>query len=678
MNCRFLMGTVVSTLVGLSSLPEAVAQMEPPPPPVQWGEIPIADLAMKSYPADTNAAAVILCDYGETVMNDDIGLTFRKHERIKILKTAGYAWATHSVWLYEGEHPERIDDIEGVTYSLDAEGKIVRTKMEDKLLREDVDGERARYRFTLPALTPGCVIEFRYSIRTSHNMWSIRNWEFQTGEPVLWSEYRVTTPKNVAYVAVQHGYTSFFISEGTETMLHLGGESRSWVGDTFPICNLYRWVLRNAPALREEPFMTTVRDYFVRVDIQLAEFRPQWERSVTIVLKTWDMLVKELLEDDQFGKRCEPTASVHELARQVTAGLITPEARMSAVYDYVRNIIVEDPFRAVNVARDLDEVVRTRRGTSAETTLLMLAMLKSVGIEGQPVFLSTRSHGQVQKEYPIISQFNHVLAVVRAGHAQYFLDASNPLCASDILPWDVLNTQGLVVAPGPAQWVTITTPKQIVHQGEADVSVSERGAVTGRVEREDEEYSSLALRREFRGKSDVDLARYVFDADRTGISLDSVVVTGRDSLVRPVCVRTRIASESYAQVAGDLLYVNPMVIDRLSTNPFKSPKRVFPVDMACGARTTTVVTITLPDGFDVKEFPPDREARIGAGDASFLRKTTVDGRQVRVETQLAIEKSEYPPNMYEQLKTFYEHMTAWQSEQIVLQRTRAHPFKEKK
>jgi hypothetical protein len=38
--------------------------------PIKWGEIPIADLQMTSFPADSNASAVILCDFGESKLND--------------------------------------------------------------------------------------------------------------------------------------------------------------------------------------------------------------------------------------------------------------------------------------------------------------------------------------------------------------------------------------------------------------------------------------------------------------------------------------------------------------------------------------------------------------------------------------------------------------------------------
>ncbi|MGE5796722.1 MAG: hypothetical protein ACM34N_08050, partial [Ignavibacteria bacterium] len=85
--------------------------------PIEWGEISTEDLMMTSYPPDTNATAVVLCDYGETYFNDKADLEYNRHLRVKILTPAGYDWATHSVVIYTKKGIEWISDIEGITYS---------------------------------------------------------------------------------------------------------------------------------------------------------------------------------------------------------------------------------------------------------------------------------------------------------------------------------------------------------------------------------------------------------------------------------------------------------------------------------------------------------------------------------------------------------------------------------
>ena len=124
--------------------------------PIEWGEIPKADLEMKTFPQDSNASAVILCDYGESKFDNDLNLVFYRHLRVKILTEKGFDWATHSVTIASKDDAELIDDIEGVTYSLDANGDIVKNELDDdEIFKEKVTDKWTRYRFTLPGLKPG-------------------------------------------------------------------------------------------------------------------------------------------------------------------------------------------------------------------------------------------------------------------------------------------------------------------------------------------------------------------------------------------------------------------------------------------------------------------------------------------------------------------------------------------
>jgi len=157
-------------------------------PPIKWGEIPKADLEMKSYLPDTNASALIICDYGESFFNDQLNIVYNRHLRVKILTAKGYEWGTHSVRIYTKDSDQRIKVIEGVTYSLDDKGNVVNTELEKKDVFEEEDGNYTIYKFTLPALKPGCVIEIRYTIE-SESLWDMKNWVFQHSEPGLRQKY---------------------------------------------------------------------------------------------------------------------------------------------------------------------------------------------------------------------------------------------------------------------------------------------------------------------------------------------------------------------------------------------------------------------------------------------------------------------------------------------------------
>jgi hypothetical protein len=82
--------------------------------PVKFGEISIEDLKMKRYAKDTMASAVIIFDKGETSLNEDLRVEFKRHTRIKFLtKAAIDEWATKTIMLSHNE--DGISKLKGIT-----------------------------------------------------------------------------------------------------------------------------------------------------------------------------------------------------------------------------------------------------------------------------------------------------------------------------------------------------------------------------------------------------------------------------------------------------------------------------------------------------------------------------------------------------------------------------------
>ena len=177
----------LSFVMGISagaSHPQDGLDREPP----KWGEIPREHLEMDHYAADSNAAVVILFDYGNVFFEDDLDMVFEGHTRIKILTEAGYDWATVTIPYWAEDRTQQVKDIKGQTYyAAEGDGIESHEMKKSSVFDEDVDGAWKRIRFTLPALQPGSVIEYRYKV-VSTNPRYFPDWAFQKSEPVLWSE----------------------------------------------------------------------------------------------------------------------------------------------------------------------------------------------------------------------------------------------------------------------------------------------------------------------------------------------------------------------------------------------------------------------------------------------------------------------------------------------------------
>ena len=546
-------------------------------PPMQWGEIPRSDLEMKSYPPDTNASALILCAYGESSIDANYNLTFANHMRIKILTLKGYEWGTQHIDLYTKKNYERIHDIEGTTYSLDEHNEIVKTELESKdIFQEEVNTDWTRYRFTLPSLKVGCVIEFRYKIMTEY-LGLIHNWWFQYSEPARWSEYRIYSPQNVGYMTVFTKNQPFAVKDNIDVKCRYSTHSSLSYGNDELQCYEIRLAMKDVPALRDEPFTTTMNDYRSKVNVQLSGWA-SLTRGVTTFMTDWKKLVEELLKkDDEFGDRIDDTKKVRNQTNTIIAGLSTPEQKMAAIYHWVSSSIVCSGGNSLDAKHDVNDVLESKTGTSAEITFLLLSMLKSAGINADPVILSTRDNGKIQDTYPIIEQFNYVLARAAIGSQEYFLDATDPERPMEMLPANVLNVKGLVVNSDSMKWATLATQKRGMAAAVATLEVREDGSLSGTIYDSYSEYGGLFARQKLMGRKSLDIAKEQFETEASGLTIDSVWVSGKDSIEEALGFHASISSPSYALKNADMIYFNPEVIHRVRENPLKTKRKDIPI-----------------------------------------------------------------------------------------------------
>lgn len=637
-------------------------------PPMVWGSIPDSDMKMTSFPSDTNASAVILCDYGQSYFNDDLDLVFKKHTRIKILTAKGYEWANQSFILYSGSSKERVSKIEGVTYTLSKDGEVVKTELkDDDIFKEKIDDENTRYRFTLPAVTPGCIIEFQYTISTD-NWLFVRDWNFQYSEPVVWSEYRFLVPTTIAYGGVTMGYEPFTFRETNEVDHNFSGTATGVFGRDFKKCKQLRYAVRDLPAIRDEPYITTIDDYKQKLNLQLSEYFIPSRGSVTKVLNTWQTVVNELVDHENFGEKIDDTRRIRALTEELTAGSAAPDEKIRKIYDWITTSIVWSGERRMFAQQDVNDILDSKKGNSADITFLFLSMLKSIGINGDPVILSTRDNGRLQDLYPILSQFNYVLAKVTVDSTVWYVDATDPLRSIDLLPVNVLNVRGLVVKEDSVNWVTINTPKRSVVLSLTTLNVHADGSLTGSCEDAFKDYASISKRRGLDDKKEIEFARETFETGPLSIDIDSVQIEEKDNSSRPLKLKAWISSNTYAQGNGDLIYINPHIIHRITENPFKTKNRKFPIDYAYGRELTTIVNITIPDSFEIKESVLNRSYSVGSREAEFTRRVQHDSARIQIITRFLIQKSEIAADKYERLQNFYNQIVAAESDQFVFSR----------
>jgi transglutaminase-like putative cysteine protease len=689
---------LVCVAMGIAAQPSSAQHAVPKEAP-RWGEVPREQLEMVRYAPDSSAVAVVLLDYGSVVFEEDLDMVFERRTRIKILTEAGYDWATVTIPFFAKGRTQRVTSIGGRTY-LAAEGDRVDIhELDDaSIFDEDVDGTSRRIRFTLPAVQPGAVIEYRYKVISTDPVY-FPDWAFQEGEPVLWSEYRAEVPEIFRYVSMFQGLVPdvaeqepysremrWTIDLRDDDLVGRGGEIARASARLNGV--KYRWVMRDVPALRREPYMTTPDDFRAKVRFELAEIGrpatpvvrittasgsvdvPVAEVPVKHVMTSWDQLAKDLLRSPSFGGQIGDHRAVRDQARAIVGGITDPVARMRAVYDYVRTTMVWTGQHGVLVEDDLDDALTARSGNGPEIALLLVSLLREAGLEVHPVLISTRDHGQVLPVYPLLSQFNDVLTYVAIDSVGYLLDAKDRLRPYTLLPDESLNGQGFLVRDPEPGWVTIEPSEAFGHGRFLQATLDASGQLAGTIQSSETGYSALASRHALaEAERPADFARDILLDGLDGALVDSCTVTNEEAVTEPLETEATFSVPAYAQVTGDFIYLSPTPLGRLRENPLRLRERTFPVDLNYPLQQFYTVMLELPAGYAVQATPRNVQILLPDSAGMYRRLIDVQAGVLIVQYQLVITQSRFEPDSYEAIRSFFEQIVATEAEQVVLKRS---------
>ncbi|MES2734199.1 MAG: DUF3857 and transglutaminase domain-containing protein [Bacteroidota bacterium] len=648
------------------------------PEPMKFGKVEMKDLEMKFYDKDTSASAVVLYDYGNaffTYISNDFQVNFERHVRIKILKKSGYDWADSQISLYKSDNTEeKVTNLKGYTYTLE-NGKIVKTKLEKEHIFDDKLSENESLKkFTMPGVKEGCVIEYSYTVQ-SEFLYTFQEWEFQKSIPVLWSEYRARIPEFYIYKQHSQGYEPFFINtseEGRESFAvryEAENSSQGMARTPGSIENVevkntqFRWVIKDIPALHEEPYVTTMSDFVSKIEFELTA--TNFSHNYKPFRSSWEELAKDLLESESFGKQLNRTGFVKDEIEGIKAKFTDPAERIFATQAFVKKTMKWDGKKRVYPATTLKKAYENRTGNSSDINLLLVAMLKEEGIDASPVILSTRDNGRAPF-FPLLTRYNYVIAQVNLNGKVLLLDATEPFAPYDVLPQRCLNGVGRLISMQTGE-VELRNNEKFMSYCNAKLTLGTSGELSGVIEESQGGYYGLLMRKEV-AKEGKDKYVEAMKKNHVGWEIESFDFKNLEKTNEILLSTCKVTIGEQAQNAAKLMYLNPMFYQKKDANPFKLENRKFPVDFAAPIDETFLLTIALPAGYEVEELPKPAIISLPEGAAKFTYSVSVSGSILQVVSKLTIKKTFFGVEEYAHLKEFYNYIVTKHAEQIVLKK----------
>jgi Domain of Unknown Function with PDB structure (DUF3857)/Transglutaminase-like superfamily len=632
--------------------------------PITFGKLSDADRNFTKYDKDPDAAAVVMCDYGKTrVQNGETGffVQYSCIRRIKIFKQeAVNEWANEQIRLRTGA--EKMVSVKASAYNLE-NGRWIETKMEkSSVFEEKIDADRYQIKFSIPNVKVGTILEYAYIINKDDPF--VRDWYFQTSIPKIHSEYRFESPIYFGYALVYYGNIPYLVKDKvTEKLPSTGAEIMSGQSALNKV-DKYHWIQKDVPAFKNEPYITAAKDYISRVEFQLAYYQYPGSMMQTF-FSTWEDLVQKLRDADYFGRKLKKSGTGEDLVKTLVAGKTDPKERAKAIYDYVKTTYKWNEKHNFITEQSLKDLEKSKTGTSADINLALINLLKISGLDANPILLSTRSNGQVIKEYPILDKFDNVIAHIKIGTEEIFMDATSPVRPMNMLPYEDLNGDGFFInmSDKKFKWIPLQNSFKATSYMSVDATLNESNQLVMDIANTEKGYDALDAMKLIKSKNEPTYFKETYKKLLANGKISGTSVENNGTEVFKS--KAKIATTDYVDASGNLLYLNPMLDFGLDNNPFKALERQYPVDFVYPKENLYQFSLAVPKGYKVSEVPKSTRLAWQDGSVKFDYIVEATDQKIVIKSKISLKNPVFMPAAYKELRDFYGKIASKHAEQII-------------
>ncbi len=237
-----------------------------------------------------------------------------------------------------------------------------------------------------------------------------------------------------------------------------------------------------------------------------------------------------------------------------------------------------------------------------------------------------------------------------------------------MLPPRCINDKGRIISEQNSDWINIEPSKKYTLTVFGNFNITEQN-IKGTLSNKREGFASYNFRHKYKSFNNEQDYIAEIESKNPGLKINEYKFENIDSLDKPVQSKfTDISIESFENL-GDIIYFNPITIDRIDENPFKLEKRNYPINYNYLYDQKYIFDYTIPEGFVVEEMPKSEQIILPGelGKYQYLINNT--GNIIQVIIQFNINKRQFLPNEYEFLKDFYNKIIVKEKEQIVLKKS---------
>lgn len=624
-----------------------------------------AQLKLPDYDKETNA--VILLDETQTTVRDNGEIDTLHRGAIRILREEGKRG-------YGGievpfDKDRKISYVKAWTIEANGHELAVGDKesFEHGYL-SDIEYDDVKVKtLPFPEANPGNVVGYEYVQRGRPYVFEDR-WEFQDTSPVVTARLTIQLPVGWEFSTAWFNYPA---------------QNPQSSGS-----NQYVWEVKNLPAVEVEPDMPNWRavagwagiKYFPRDPSQRTKSTGSWQD-----VGVWYNGLET--------PRRVATPEIKQKVVELTSGLTDPLAKMRVLADYVQHSI---RYMAVEIGiggwqpHAAGEVFARQFGDCKDKATLLLTMLREAGVEAYSVSIDHRRQF-IHPDFPSVFMDHAILAIRLPDNVSdsglyavvkdpqlgrlLFFDPTSEHTPLGYIPWQEQSNYGLVEAPDGGHLISLPllppTTNRLLRT--AQFSLSSAGDLSGQVH-ETEWGGPAAERREEFLETVPSKRAEVFDrflaSSLANFTLTGASIENLEKYDEFFGLNYKFVSPSYANAAGDLLFVRPRVIGDKETwrlRLFAEHKpRKYPIQFEEATRQDDVFDITLPAGYVVDGLPKPVQAECPY--ATYKSETKVADGVLHYKRTFEITDVMVPTEKLAEVKDFLQQVAADQQSSVILRK----------
>ncbi len=581
----------------------------------KFGNVSVEELQEKSHPMEPDAAAAVLYrelktsfKYSESngfMVNTDV------FERIKIYNREGFDWATKEVNMYQGKDnkDEIVTGLKGITYYLNESGKIEEIKLRNSgVFEEKATKFREVKKFTMPDLKEGCVIEYKYTLKSPF-ISNIDAYRFQESIPINKLDFKFAVPEYFNYKPHQKGWLFFRITQGSKerkVALSSSSNQRNIYGKieqkgsarslTYKE-NSYSVSLNNVSSIIGETYTGNMDNYRSSLKMELS-YTKFPNSIIDYYSSTWEDVSESIYASESFGSQLKKTNYFEDDLDALLSGVSNVQEKMIRIFEFVKNRMTWNGYNGFTVDLGVKTAYEEGTGNVADINLMLTAMFRYAGLNANPILVSTKSHGI--PVFPTRDGFNYVISGVESQDGVFLFDATNKGGEVNILEAKLLNWQGRIIRKEVSSaWVSLAPKKHALQNAMLDVEITNDLTVQGSSKNRSTGHYAMEMRDVYGGLS-TDAQRKRLESDMGETELNNVAFENLEVLYKPITYSYDFDASNALESVGGKLYFSPLLYLTTIENPFKSDQRKYPVDYGYIRKDRYLISINIPDGYKVE------------------------------------------------------------------------------